>query len=89
MPEKSKSNKRLSTATGVVVTDKMDKTIVVRLDSVARHSIYNKVIRHSAKVKVHDEKNIAKRGDVVKIVQSKPLSKDKRWRLLEVVKSSV
>ena len=85
MPEKSLSNKKLSTVTGIVVSDKMDKTIVVRLDSVRRHRIYRKVMRHSRKIKAHDEKNAAKTGDVVKIVQTRPLSKDKRWKLTEVV----
>lgn len=85
MPEKSFSNKKLSTVTGIVVSDKMDKTIVVRLDRVTRHSIYKKVMRRSRKIKAHDEKNAAKTGDVVKIVQTRPLSKDKRWKLTEVV----
>lgn len=87
MPEKSNNTtKRSLTMTGVVVSDKMDKTVVVRIDSVTRHSIYKKVIRRSRKVKAHDEKNVAKIGDMVKIVRTRPLSKDKRWKLMEVVK---
>ena len=89
MSENNKSNKSLSTVTGRVVSDKMDKTIIVRIDSVTRHPIYKKVLRRSRKVKAHDEKNSAKTGDVVKIAQTRPLSKDKRWKLTEVVKSSV
>lgn len=88
MPENSKSNnigRGSSTITGVVVSDKMNKTIVVRMNRVTRHPIYKKVIRRSNKVKAHDEKNIAKIGDVVKLIQTRPLSKDKRWKLVEVV----
>lgn len=78
--------KRALVKTGVVVSDKMHKTIIVRLDRVTRDAVYKKVVSRSQKVKAHDGKNIAKTGDVVKIVQTRPLSKDKRWRLLEVVK---
>lgn len=85
-PSSSSAVKRLLTVTGVVVSNKMNKTIVVRIDRTTRHPVYKKVIRRSKKVKAHDEKNIAKIGDVVKIVQARPISKDKRWRLMEVVK---
>ncbi len=71
--------------TGVVVSDKMQKTIVVRVERLTRHPLYNKIIRRFKKFKAHDEKNSAKAGDTVKIVESRPLSKDKRWRLLEVL----
>jgi len=88
MPE-TKNNlsaaKKVLTKKGVVVSDKMNKTIVVRIDSVTRHSLYNKVLARSIKVKVHDEKNTAKTGDVVTIVQTRPLSRDKRWKLASVV----
>lgn len=80
--------KHILTATGIVVSDKMEKTIVVRLDSVTHHPMYNKVMRRSRKVKAHDEKKTAKTGDTVKIVHTRPLSKDKRWRLVEVLKKS-
>jgi len=70
---------------GIVVSDKMKKTIVVRVDRVAKHQMYSKPIRSSTKFKVHDEKNEAKPGDRVRIVETRPLSKDKRWRLLEIV----
>lgn len=71
--------------TGVVVSDKMQKTIVVRVERLTRHPLYKKIIRRFKKFKAHDEKNSAKTGDTVKIIESRPLSKDKRWRLLEVL----
>lgn len=71
--------------TGVVVSDKMDKTIVVRVDSVAFHPKYRKQYRVSRKYKVHDEKEAAKTGQTVIFEECRPLSKDKRWRLIEVV----
>ena len=78
-------NTRTIAKKGIVISDKMDKTIVVRTDRTIRHSYYRKVIRRSTKVKAHDEKNTAKVGDVVKIVQTKPISRDKRWKLSEVI----
>ncbi len=78
--------KQILIKTGTVVSDKMNKTIVVRIDSVAHHRQYSKIMRRAVKVKAHDEKNAAKAGDTVKIVQVRPLSKDKRWKLIEVVK---
>ena len=71
---------------GVVVSDKMDKTIIVRIERVTKHPLYNKVIKKFIKFKAHDEKNEAKTGDKVRIVETRPLSKDKRWRLAEIVK---
>lgn len=85
MPKSNNSAKKLLVRTGIVTSSKMQKTIVVRIDRVTRHSIYKKVMRRSTKVKVHDEKNIAKAGDMVKIVLTRPISKDKRWKLVEVV----
>jgi small subunit ribosomal protein S17 len=70
---------------GVVVSAAMDKTIVVRVDSVKAHPRYKKVIRRSVKFHAHDEQNQAKAGDVVRIVETRPLSKTKRWRLAEIV----
>ncbi|RLD15536.1 MAG: 30S ribosomal protein S17 [Caldiserica bacterium] len=70
---------------GVVVSDKMDKTRVVELIRIKSHPLYDKVIKKKKKVYVHDEKNESKIGDKVKIIESRPLSKLKRWRLLEVV----
>lgn len=84
--QKDKTKKKPFIKTGIVTSDKMNKTIVVRIDGVTHHPLYNKIMRRSIKVKAHDEKNEAKTGNTVKIVQTRPLSKDKRWKLLEVVK---
>ncbi|MDD5438912.1 MAG: 30S ribosomal protein S17 [Candidatus Omnitrophica bacterium] len=70
---------------GTVVSDKMDKTIVVRVDSKFLHPAYSKLVKSSIKFKVHDEKEIAKTGDKVRIEETRPLSKEKRWRLIEVL----
>ena len=83
MAEKPK--KHLKEREGVVVSDKMDKTIVVRVDRRARHPIYGKIIKFSKKYYAHDDKDEAKVGDKVRIVESRPLSRLKRWRLIEVV----
>ena len=72
---------------GRVTSDKMEKTIVVRVDRLKRHALYGKVIRFHEKYKAHDENNLAKAGDMVKIIESKPLSKEKRWALVEVLES--
>ncbi|MDP2943297.1 MAG: 30S ribosomal protein S17 [Candidatus Omnitrophota bacterium] len=71
---------------GIVVSDKMQKTIVVKVDSLAKHPEYKRIIHRSKKFKVHDEEKKAKIGDRVKIVETRPISKDKRWRLVEVLK---
>jgi small subunit ribosomal protein S17 len=71
---------------GIVVSDKMEKTIVVKVDSLARHPRYKKILHRSKKFKVHDEDKKAKTGDKVKIVETRPISKDKHWRLVEVLK---
>jgi len=71
--------------TGTVVSDKMEKGIVVRIDRTTKHSVYGRTIRKSTKVMVHDEKNQAKAGDKVRIQETKPISKNKRWRLTEVL----
>ena len=71
---------------GTVVSDLMEKTIVVRIDRTTKHPVYSRVISKSTKVMVHDEKKEAKTGDKVRIEETRPLSKNKRWRLLEVLK---
>ena len=71
---------------GVVLSDKMDKTIVVRIDRLTTHKKYSRVIRKATKFKVHDEQNQAKAGDKVRIMETRPFSKEKRWRLVEIVK---
>lgn len=74
--------------TGVVVSDKMDKTVVVKVDRLVKHSLYNKYIKRSVKYKVHDESNSCKTGDKVQIVECRPLSKDKRWSLYQILESA-
>ena len=76
------------TRTGTVVSDKMQKTIVVRVDTKVRHPLYGKIIKTSKKFKAHDENNEAKAGDRVVIIETRPLSRDKRWRLLEIVEKA-
>jgi small subunit ribosomal protein S17 len=73
---------------GTVVSDKADKTITVRVDIVRRHRRYEKVVRQSATVHAHDERNEAAEGDVVRVIESRPLSRTKRWRLVEVVEKA-
>jgi small subunit ribosomal protein S17 len=75
------------TQVGVVVSDKMEKTVVVRVDSLVKHQVYNKYIKRSVKYKVHDERNICKVGDRIQIIECRPLSKDKRWSLKQVIES--
>ena len=74
--------------TGQVVSDKMDKSIVVSVTYLRKHPIYQKTVRRSSRFKAHDETNEAREGDLVRIVESRPLSKTKRWRLLNVVQRS-
>jgi len=74
---------------GKVVSDKMDKTIVVSVETHKKHLLYGKRIKHTKKFKAHDENNQAKIGDIVKIMETKPLSKDKCWRLVEVVEEAI
>lgn len=70
---------------GTVVSDKMDKSIIVRLDRTIRHSVYGKTYQTSKKLYAHDATNDAKVGDVVRVMETRPLSKTKRWRLVEIV----
>jgi small subunit ribosomal protein S17 len=73
------------TKVGRVVSDKMDKTVVVTVERLRRHPIYKRVVRLSSKFKAHDEENAARVGDTVRIEESRPLSREKRWRVVEVV----
>ena len=73
------------TRTGVVVSDKMDKTIVVAVYNNERHPLYKKIVKKTYKRKAHDENNEAHEGDTVRVMETRPLSKDKRWRLVEIV----
>ena len=71
--------------TGKVTSDKMDKTIVVAIEERVNHPLYNKVVKRTYKLKAHDETNECKVGDTVRVMETRPLSKDKRWRLVEIV----
>lgn len=71
--------------TGTVVSDRMDKTVVIRVEDQMRHPLYKKIVRRSAKLVAHDEANDAKIGDRVRVTETRPLSKTKRWRVVEVV----
>lgn len=73
---------------GIVVSDKMDKTIVVQIVRKAKHPLYGKTVKITKKYKAHDEENVAKIGDKVLIAETRPLSKDKTWRLVEVVEAA-
>ena len=70
---------------GLVVSDKMDKTVVVAIERRVPHPVYGKMVTKTKRLKAHDEENSAKVGDTVRIVETRPLSKDKRWRLLEII----
>ena len=73
------------TRIGIVTSDKMDKTIVVSIVDNVKHPLYGKIVKRTYKLKAHDENNEAKKGDRVRVMETRPLSKDKRWRLTEVV----
>ncbi|NLN48517.1 MAG: 30S ribosomal protein S17 [Clostridiales bacterium] len=76
------------TRIGKVVSDKMDKTIVVSIETLVRHPLYKKIIKRTTKFKAHDENNECKVGDKVLIMETRPISKDKRWRLVEVLEKA-
>ena len=73
------------TREGVVVSDKMDKTVVVEVERLVRHGLYGRTIRRTARFKAHDEGNVCRVGDRVRIVETRPLSKDKRWRVASII----
>ncbi len=81
-----RSNRKVRT--GKVVSDKMDKTIVVSIESYTTHPLYNKKVKRTKKLKAHDELNQCGIGDKVKVMETRPLSKDKRWRLVEVIEKA-
>ena len=76
------------TRVGVVVSDKMDKTIVVAVKDNVKHPLYKKIVKKTYKLKAHDETNDAKIGDTVRVMETRPLSKDKRWRLVEIIEKA-
>ena len=77
------------TRTGKVVSDKMDKTIVVAVEDHVKHPLYKKIVKRTYKLKAHDEENVCQIGDKVKVMETRPLSKDKRWRVVEVVEKAI
>jgi small subunit ribosomal protein S17 len=84
---KTNSGQR-KTRQGVVVSDKMDKTIVVRVERLTRHPQYTRVVKRAKKFKAHDEQNQCSIGDLVEIMETRPLSKDKRWRVTKIVRKA-
>ena len=73
------------TRTGKVTSDKMDKTITVAIEDHVKHPLYGKIVKRTYKLKAHDENNECRIGDTVKVMETRPLSKDKRWRLVEII----
>ena len=76
------------TRVGQVVSDKMDKTIVVAIEDSVQHKLYKKIVKRTYKLKAHDENNECGVGDIVRVMETRPLSKDKRWRLVEIIKKA-
>ena len=76
------------TRQGVVVSDKMDKTIVVAITTRVRHPLYGKIVKRTTKLKAHDEENACGIGDTVRLMETRPLSRDKRWRLVEIIEKA-
>ena len=76
------------TRTGKVVSDKMDKTVVVAVEDHVKHPLYKKIVKRTYKLKAHDENNECGIGDTVKVMETRPLSKDKRWRLVQIVEKA-
>ncbi len=86
MAEQSRGNR--TTKVGVVTSDKMDKSVTVRVDRIVKHDVYQKYMRRSAKFMAHDESNECREGDTVEIIESRPLSSRKRWRVRRVVRAA-
>ncbi len=84
MQENNRENRKKS-RTGFVVSDKMDKTVVVAVERLFKHPLYKKTIKRLSRFKAHDEKNTCKTGDRVEIIETKPISKDKRWRVAKIL----
>ena len=80
---------RRQTATGVVVSDKMQKTVVVEITNLVRHAGYDKRVRRRTRVKAHDEENACRQGDRVRVMETRPVSKDKRWRVVEILERAL
>jgi len=88
MSESTQTRGRRKVRQGVVVSDKMDKTIVVEVQQLVRHPLYGKIMRRNARFKAHDENNECGIGDTVEIVECRPLSREKRWRLVRIVEKA-
>ena len=84
----TKDEGRRKTRQGIVVSDKMDKTVVVRIERLTRHPQYNRVVKRAKKFKAHDEHNQCSVGDIVEIMETRPLSKEKRWRVTKIVRKA-
>ena len=82
-PQKTRGSRK--TRVGLVVSDKMQKTVVVAVDRRVPHPVYGKMVTRTTRLKAHDEENSAKQGDTVRIMETRPLSKDKRWRVVEIL----
>lgn len=76
------------TRTGIVTSDKMDKTIVIAIEDRVKHPLYKKIVKRTYKLKAHDEENTCGIGDKVRVMETRPLSKDKRWRLVEIIEKA-
>jgi small subunit ribosomal protein S17 len=83
--EKTVSRAARKTRVGLVVSDKMEKTVVVSIERRVQHPVYGKMVRRTKRLKAHDENNDARTGDTVRIMETRPMSKDKRWRVVEIV----
>jgi len=88
MSQASERNER-KTRVGVVVSDKMDKTRVVTVERLVRHPLYHRIVRETIRLKAHDETNDTKNGDRVRVMETRPLSKEKRWRIVEVLERAL
>lgn len=86
---KTKERGRKKTQVGIIISDAMDKTVVVRVEKLQKHPVYKKYLRRRAKYKAHDENNECRVGDKVIIIESRPLSKEKRWRVLRILEKAV
>ena len=84
-PARQDARNARKTRTGLVVSDKMQKTVVVAIDRRVPHPVYGKMVTRTTRLKAHDEENSAKAGDTVRIMETRPLSKDKRWRVVEIL----
>ena len=79
---------RRKTRVGIVVSDKMDKTVVVAIIDNVKHPLYKKIVKRTVRLKAHDEKNECRIGDRVEVMETRPLSKDKRWRVIEIIEKA-